>query len=828
MQLGRQALVFIAVSTASVQGSAQSVDLPAELRKGLLPAQVIELLGEPDARTETSWTWGAADGEVLELFDRGGVYWPFPPAKLVTPYEPSDRSAVLRATDKALSQEDFDSALSGVSACLHSWPDDRGCRQRLTRLVPLASGDDLAAGAPYRALLAAHSRLAGILTVAPNLSAARAALGLAERQIHAYVVPIYSARLAAHRQTLTAAAVMTSRALVTAGQFLKAASALEGFDSPEVSGARADIQAAATEHWRAVVDKLLPNADATSSAATLEQITKLADVIGEATFSELARRLITDALARVLRDLRLAPDSRSGELYLARHLVAAHPSWRSLIPSVAKAMTFRLEPVVGCDDLGEDELSAAVVQLAAPRLSLSSTETPALTFSIECERHLTSGDRHRVPSSFVARYDQHANPDYLRAQNELSAAETNLNRARIQSANAVGVAAAVVAAAAEGIAAAAVGSAMNRLQATEPFVRVPVRAPYEFEEWSVESLAVVTLRVQSSVAGLAAGTDILLSHRNEGVSNAGVQASDLNGHTPREFQPPAALFDYRAALQAPNDRGKQELWTYVAAVLVSSAEAQVSEGRHLAALGDFVAAQNLNEAALPQRRVSEVRAATGSAVESLHTFRFGVQPVEPTPSTVAVGASGSGAGRTAVIASALRSVVTVSAGASTGSGFFLSADGLLLTNAHVVEDRQARIRIGVHNGDSYLATVLSSNSELDLALLKVQGNGFEPLRLAMKGVAQVGLDVLALGSPLGLTGTVTRGIISAIRTSGASRLIQMDAAINPGNSGGPVILEDGQVVGISTWKVRATSAEAIGFAVSAETIEGFAAAFMRR
>jgi putative serine protease PepD len=123
-----------------------------------------------------------------------------------------------------------------------------------------------------------------------------------------------------------------------------------------------------------------------------------------------------------------------------------------------------------------------------------------------------------------------------------------------------------------------------------------------------------------------------------------------------------------------------------------------------------------------------------------------------------------------------------------------------LTNAHVVEGSE-RIVVKTRNRGSLLATAVEVSPELDLALLELRGASEVPLTLGRSTAVSVGADVLAVGSPLGLTGTVTKGIVSAIRRVGDTTLIQIDAAINLGNRRGPLLHENGTVVGINTLKV---------------------------
>jgi putative serine protease PepD len=154
--------------------------------------------------------------------------------------------------------------------------------------------------------------------------------------------------------------------------------------------------------------------------------------------------------------------------------------------------------------------------------------------------------------------------------------------------------------------------------------------------------------------------------------------------------------------------------------------------------------------------------------------------------------------------------VSASDGSGTGSGFFLSSDGYVLTNNHVVEAAATRgtITVAISTGKKYTAKIVGRDSSYDLAVLKIDVTGAPTLQLGDSEKVAVGDAVIAIGSPLGLAGTVTSGIISAknrpVTTgsdSGESSFInalQTDAAINPGNSGGPLVDATGAVVGINS------------------------------
>jgi S1-C subfamily serine protease len=189
----------------------------------------------------------------------------------------------------------------------------------------------------------------------------------------------------------------------------------------------------------------------------------------------------------------------------------------------------------------------------------------------------------------------------------------------------------------------------------------------------------------------------------------------------------------------------------------------------------------------------------------------GASPTAPTtpPAPLAPGR------REDVVRGVMPAVVTIDASAGTGSGFFVAQD-IVVTNQHVINGSTA-VRVRFSNGQTSAGLVTSTALDADLALVRVdQPPPSHPsLRLSPSSTVQVGEEVLALGSALGLLqGTVTRGIVSAVRTAGGVTLVQTDAAINPGNSGGPLVNGEGLVIGITTAKMVA--AESLGFAIATE------------
>ncbi len=159
--------------------------------------------------------------------------------------------------------------------------------------------------------------------------------------------------------------------------------------------------------------------------------------------------------------------------------------------------------------------------------------------------------------------------------------------------------------------------------------------------------------------------------------------------------------------------------------------------------------------------------------------------------------------------------------ASSGSGFIITQDGYIVTNHHVVSGASS-VTVTLHDGREYPATVVGSDSDYDVAVLKINATDLQPVTLGNSSNVNVGDSVLAIGNPLGeLTFSMSQGIVSccdrAINVDGTPfNMIQVDASINPGNSGGPLMNLYGEVVGIVSAKYSSysdTTVEGLGFAI---------------
>jgi S1-C subfamily serine protease len=170
-----------------------------------------------------------------------------------------------------------------------------------------------------------------------------------------------------------------------------------------------------------------------------------------------------------------------------------------------------------------------------------------------------------------------------------------------------------------------------------------------------------------------------------------------------------------------------------------------------------------------------------------------------------------------------------------GSGFILDRAGHVLTNFHVVEGANRGIEVMLSNKRRYTAKVVGTDKVHDLALLQIDAPNLQPVTLANSSELAVGQKVYAIGNPFGLSGTMTRGIISSIRSirgaDGApiEDAIQTDAAINPGNSGGPLLNSRGEVIGINTMIASngADQSSGIGFAIPINTAKAVLADLTR-
>jgi Do/DeqQ family serine protease len=162
-----------------------------------------------------------------------------------------------------------------------------------------------------------------------------------------------------------------------------------------------------------------------------------------------------------------------------------------------------------------------------------------------------------------------------------------------------------------------------------------------------------------------------------------------------------------------------------------------------------------------------------------------------------------------------------------GSGFIVSGDGLVLTNAHVV-DSADKVEVKLKDGRTFNGRVVGTDSVTDVAVIKIEANNLPSVTFADTTNLEAGEWAIAIGNPLGLDNTVTTGIVSATGRNSSQigvadkrvSFIQTDAAINPGNSGGPLLNAKGEVIGINTAIIQ--NAQGLGFAIPIDTARNIA------
>ena len=175
-----------------------------------------------------------------------------------------------------------------------------------------------------------------------------------------------------------------------------------------------------------------------------------------------------------------------------------------------------------------------------------------------------------------------------------------------------------------------------------------------------------------------------------------------------------------------------------------------------------------------------------------------------------------------VYRSANPAVVTIKTTNSTGSGSLISPEGLVITNEHVIRDaKNGNVRIINHDGKTYNGQVLTVDRKNDLALVRIlSSDRFPTLAFADRNNILVGQKVFAIGSPFGLSGTLTTGILSRVAINGD---LQTDARLNPGNSGGPLLNSRGEIIGVNKaiLSPNGRSNSGIGFAINAAIAKEF-------
>src|SRR4051812_7460875 len=226
---------------------------------------------------------------------------------------------------------------------------------------------------------------------------------------------------------------------------------------------------------------------------------------------------------------------------------------------------------------------------------------------------------------------------------------------------------------------------------------------------------------------------------------------------------------------------------------------------------------NLLKPLLPVAAAAVIGGGAGAvATNALHDDPPAVRPITNTRTVAAATNPAAVMSPHAVYEAAKDSVAYITTQVGTGSGFVVSDDGYIVTNAHVVEGADGQIKAKIGDGKTLDAKLVGQDASTDLALLKVSASNLKPLALGDSSTVQVGDPAYAIGNPFGLDRTLTTGVISALQREISSPngfsiddVLQTDAAINPGNSGGPLFNAQGQVIGVNS-QIASTGSSSSG------------------
>lgn len=281
--------------------------------------------------------------------------------------------------------------------------------------------------------------------------------------------------------------------------------------------------------------------------------------------------------------------------------------------------------------------------------------------------------------------------------------------------------------------------------------------------------------------------------------------SEPSGQTPGDGGMPGAPMGGGEPPRKKRGTGKKVLAGALALVLVAA----VSFGGGFA--GYMVASKNGGQAVMYQAAPSGNATSTSSSTGSLADVASAVSPSVVVVTTEQIVTDNYFWGGQQVLSGA-------------GSGVILTTDGYIVTNYHVVEGAQ-QVTVTLHDDSTYTATVVGSDQQSDIALLKIEADGLTPAVLGDSDNVQVGEVVIAVGNPMGtLGGTVTDGIVSALNRDitvegNQMTLMQTSAAISPGNSGGGLFNTNGELIGIVNAKYSDKDAEGLGFAIPVNTMK---------
>jgi S1-C subfamily serine protease len=424
-----------------------------------------------------------------------------------------------------------------------------------------------------------------------------------------------------------------------------------------------------------------------------------------------------------------------------------------------------------------------------------------------------------VNSTYVAGRNQLANPQYTQLQSALESAEANLNRAYIEYKTNPNFVSGLV----YGRAQREVRDLRSALASTSPYNNSDILQPYQYQKYEAirgaEYKGILGAHTSTSKAVYYARRDVLAhkEQRREGVG--GVLDGDNTGAKSLEpmLSPLAQLSQgaFVDFLDNVKTNARYAIAGYYA-MLASKPDTRIGD-RIASALSLTDLSRGTEYAVNAGTILEHFRAAALQGAPALQAFGEKIRLPYPDQSQVTLDRGAQTKSDETSLDKVIEGVVAIETDQGTsGSGFFVGPKCAVVTNEHVISGA-ATIVLKTSKRSLYLGQVLAVDSQRDLAILSTNANTCRALELDDSDQATVGTEIFAIGNPLGLEGTVTKGIVSAKRAmSSGLRYLQIDATLNPGNSGGPLVNRNGKVVGVNTFKLKGF--EGLNFAIASNEV----------
>jgi len=557
----------------------------------------------------------------------------------------------------------------------------------------------------------------------------------------------------------------------------------------------------------------------------------------------------TDATANTLRALRAFVDRASKTTYTTNEASAARVAlgrYRAVerLVSAGNVITQDVTnarshayPAVwirivvgemhGCESVLDQGNVVEVIRTAVEPVAKVNSQEPQLTLQLsdiacsatEIPRQLVQ----QVNSTYVAAQNQMANPDYTTLQTSLASAEQALNRAYIEYSTNPNFASGF----AYGRAQRQVRQLQAELSSTSPYINQDIVQQYQYDKFAATRSYQINARLtfySKEEQGFASRADVSGSSEESKDGVSGVLPQDRSGASNLN---PSLL---------PIADHKQKAWDNLKKQIDLKARALVAQ--YLATLAhDQRSATGDRLAALLY--LSQISAGTeydGQLKEELlQTALFADPPAAKSlldglslsiPERMMTAQFQSPVPHHIDLQAAITGVVALETDTgTTGSGFFVTSGCAIVTNLHVIENAET-IVVRDSARKIYVGKVIAQDTDRDLAFLTTNARSCTPLPMNASKGAVIGAEVYAIGNPLGLAGTVTKGIVSALRSSSSGiSYVQIDATLNPGNSGGPLLDSYGDVLGVTTFK--AMGFEGLNFAVASTEIVHTFGRFLR-